>query len=114
MPNERPAVRSGLVGVFRVADRSFDIPTRTISLHYAFEAGPEFVETIAFESPFSDDVDTASPSFERALLHLHIAAGTSYYKVAAPAEVLIEGRFSASPRRRSTGISTMTVCASSR
>ena len=29
--------------------------------------------------------------FERALLHLHIAAGTSYYKVARPAAVVIEG-----------------------
>jgi hypothetical protein len=29
--------------------------------------------------------------FERALLHLHVAAGTSYYKVAAPLDVEVEG-----------------------
>ena len=29
--------------------------------------------------------------FERALLHLHVAAGTSYYKAAAPERVVVEG-----------------------
>ena len=32
------------VGAFRVTRRSFDDESRTVSLHYAFDEGPEFVE----------------------------------------------------------------------
>ncbi len=79
------------VGAFRVADRSFDPGSRTVSLHYAFDDGPEFVETITFVTEPTTKTRHTGPGFERALLHLHIAAGTSYYKVAAPADVVIEG-----------------------
>ncbi len=73
---------------FRVLDRSFDQSTRTAVLEYALDDGPSFRETITFETP-SDrrpDMDT----IERALVHLHIAAGTSYYKTAAPPVVVVE------------------------
>jgi hypothetical protein len=75
---------------FRVLDRSFDQRSRTASLHYALDRGPSFVETITFETApgASTPVDTAA--LERALLHLHIAAGTSYYKTAAPPVVSVE------------------------
>ena len=84
------------LGAFRVTGRSFDADTRTVSLRYRFEHGPEFVETVTFESEPAGRGPGGGPGpggrgFERALLHLHIAAGTSYYKVAAPDDIVIEG-----------------------
>ncbi len=78
----------GATGAFRVGHRSYDESTRTLSLHYAFDHGPEFVETIVFETA-AEPGQVRSPGFDRALLHLHIAAGTSYYKAAAPSEVAV-------------------------
>ena len=81
----------GALGAFRVTRRAFDPGTRTLSLHYAYEHGPEFVETLTFESePPAAAPGPAGPGFERALVHLHLAAGTSYYKVAAPDLVLVD------------------------
>ena len=79
------------VGTFRVDRRSFDPESRTVSLHYSFDHGPEFEETIVFESPVDGGSAHSAPGFDRALLHLHVAAGTSYYKVAAPPDVVVEG-----------------------
>ena len=78
---------------FRIGARSFDSVTRTISLAYALDDGPSFVETITFETPLDPAGPTPNlgPGFERALHHLHIAAGTSYYKTAAPDLVVVEG-----------------------
>jgi len=88
-------------GAFGVTRRTFDTESRTLSLHYAFEHGPEFVESVTFESEPATDrraggPGATGPGFERALLHLHIAAGTSYYKVAAPDEVVIDDGLSPS------------------
>jgi hypothetical protein len=79
------------LGSFWVTDRSFDHRSGTLSLHYAFEDGHQFVETITFEGVPAGADPSGSPGFERALLHLHIAAGTSYYKAGAPPDVVIEG-----------------------
>lgn len=86
---------------FRATDRTYDPGTGTITLRYALDDRVEFTETITFEgaapAPGGDagrPVATAGPSgpgFARALLHLHVAAGTSYYKTAAPPEVVVEG-----------------------
>lgn len=81
----------GSVGQFRVTHRSFDPTSRTVSLHYAFDDGPEFEETISFEAEPTREPGVGTAGFERALLHLHVAAGTSYYKVAAPLDVEVEG-----------------------
>jgi hypothetical protein len=76
--------------LFRVLDRSFDGPSRTASLHYAFDEGPSFVETITFETPTDGSAPPDPATLDRALLHLQIAAGTSYYKAAAPPLVSVE------------------------
>ncbi len=83
------------VGLFRVADRSFDRDSRTLSLRYSFDGSPHddhrFVETITFETPPTTEVPPAAPpGMERAMVHLHIAAGTSYYKAAAPPVVNVD------------------------
>jgi UDP-N-acetyl-alpha-D-muramoyl-L-alanyl-L-glutamate epimerase len=81
----------GSVGVFRVKGRAFDRGSGTVSLHYALDDRCSFVETITFETPFVVDPALDGPGLERALLHLQIAAGTSYYKTAAPPVVVVEG-----------------------
>jgi hypothetical protein len=84
------------VGIFRVTVRSFDEESRTVSLHYSLGDDHPFVETITFETPVSTEAGATpeagarGPGWERALLHLHIAAGTSYYKAAAPPVVAVE------------------------
>jgi UDP-N-acetyl-alpha-D-muramoyl-L-alanyl-L-glutamate epimerase len=81
----------GSVGAFRVTDRMFDTESRSISLGYAFDDDQSFVETITFETPPPETIGAVTPGLARALLHLHVAAGTSYYKAAAPPVVMIEG-----------------------
>ena len=76
---------------FRIVGRAYDPDTRTITLRYALDDRVTFTETVTFETPPEHVLDPVRPGFERALLHLHVAAGTSYYKTAAPAEVVVEG-----------------------
>ncbi len=76
---------------FRIVGRAYEPDTRTISFRYALDDRVTFTETVTFETPPEQRVDPVGPGFERALLHLHVAAGTSYYKTAAPAEVVVEG-----------------------
>ena len=82
---------------FRATERDYDPATRTVTLRYALDDEVAFTETVTFEGvrgterrPGADGTPTG-PGFERALLHLHVAAGTSYYKTAAPPEVRVEG-----------------------
>jgi hypothetical protein len=89
----------GSVGVFRVKGRAFDRATGTVSLSYALDDRCSFVETITFETPFVVDPTLDGPGLERALLHLQLAAGTSYYKTAAPPMVVVEGEALASDER---------------
>ena len=85
---------------FRIVGRAYDVEARTITLRYALDDRTEFTETITFETPPGPGADPGGPTgvgFERALLHLHVAAGTSYYKTAAPAQVVVEGESLSAP-----------------
>jgi hypothetical protein len=62
-----------------------------VTLRYGLDDRIEFVETVTFESPSDGVVEPSGAGFDRALLHLHVAAGTSYYKTAAPGTVVVEG-----------------------
>ncbi|HEY4946606.1 MAG TPA: hypothetical protein VII19_01830 [Acidimicrobiales bacterium] len=88
--NDQNRFDPGSVGTFRVLDRSFDRASRTLSLGYALDDVVSFTETITFETPPGAEGGTDATGFDRALLHLHIAAGTSYYKAAAPPVILLE------------------------
>jgi hypothetical protein len=88
--NDLKRFNPGDFETFRVVDRSFDLGSRTALLRYALDDGPSFVETITFETPTDGSVPGDDEALERALLHLHIAAGTSYYKAAAPPVVSVE------------------------
>ena len=61
---------------------------RQVELVYAFDDGPELVETLQFPgAPFT--LDAAPCQMDAALQLLHLIAGVSYYK-ALPPQLLIE------------------------
>jgi len=82
------------VDAFRISDWDFDPRRRVLRLRYAFEGGSgpaRFVETVTFEAEPHDPDRSGLDAWNRAVTHLHIAAGTSYYKAAAPERVIVEG-----------------------
>jgi hypothetical protein len=83
---DRDAIRS-----FRFVRCGFDAATGTAQLVYAFDDGPELVETVTVPgAPFALKGARAA-AVEQALQLLHLIAGVSYYKAAVPAEIRIEG-----------------------
>ena len=88
---DRDAIR-----VFRFVRCEFDAQTGIAQLAYAFDDGPELVETVVVPgAPFFDgngapDAARAAAA-ERALRLLHLVAGVSYYKAAVPREIRIDG-----------------------
>jgi hypothetical protein len=83
---DRDAIR-----VFRFVRCDFDAQTGIAQLVYAFDDGPELVETVVVPgAPFERDAMRAAAA-ERALRLLHLVAGVSYYKAAVPREIRIDG-----------------------
>lgn len=83
---ERDAIKA-----FRFTDARFDAATGIARLGYAFDDGPELVETITFPgAPFELDASRTA-AVQRALRLLHLIAGVSYYKAAVPEAIVIEG-----------------------
>src|SRR5688572_2267940 len=82
---KREAIRA-----FRFVDCGFDAATGEARLAYAFDDGPELVETVRFPgAPFVLDAARAT-AVQDALRLLHLIAGVSYYKAAVPPEIRIE------------------------
>jgi hypothetical protein len=82
---QRDAVRA-----FRFVRCGFDAATGVAQLVYAFDDGPELVETVTVPgAPFALEGQRAAAA-ERALRLLHLIAGVSYYKAAVPEEIRIE------------------------
>ena len=83
---DRDAIRA-----FRFVRCGFDAATGVARLVYAFDDGPELVETVTLPgAPFELDA-TRAQAAEQALRLLHLIAGVSYYKAAVPAEIRIDG-----------------------
>ena len=60
-------------------------------LVYAFDDGPELIETVTIPgAPFDLD-DARAAAAEQALRLLHLIAGVSYYKAAVPQDIRIDG-----------------------
>ncbi|QSX78347.1 UDP-N-acetyl-alpha-D-muramoyl-L-alanyl-L-glutamate epimerase [Agrilutibacter solisilvae] len=79
------------IGSFRFKRCTFDAATGVAELVYAFDDGPELVETITLPgAPFTLDAERAAAA-QRALQLLHLIAGVSYYKAAVPGDIRIEG-----------------------
>lgn len=78
------------IGSFRFVRCGFDAASGEARLVYAFDDGPELIETIRVPgAPFALDAARAA-AVERALRLLHLIAGVSYYKAAVPGEIRIE------------------------
>lgn len=81
----RDAIRA-----FRFVRCGFDPQTGVAELVYAFDDGPELVETVTIPgAPFALDPPRAAAA-ARALRLLHLIAGVSYYKAAVPGEIRID------------------------
>ena len=82
---QREAIRA-----FRFVRCGFDAASGVAQLVYAFDDGPELIETITVPgAPFALD-DARAAAVERALRLLHLIAGVSYYKAAVPQEIRID------------------------
>ncbi len=82
---QRDAIRA-----FRFVRCGFDAQTGVAQLVYAFDDGPELIETVTVPgAPF--DLDEArADAAEQALRLLHLIAGVSYYKAAVPQDIGID------------------------
>ena len=79
------------IRAFRFVRCEFDAASGIAQLVYAFDDGPELVETITVPgAPFALAGERAA-AVERALRVLHLIAGVSYYKAAAPGQIRIDG-----------------------
>ncbi|GHD75002.1 hypothetical protein GCM10007164_26490 [Luteimonas padinae] len=79
------------VRTFRFVDCGFDPATGVARLAYAFDDGPELVETVTLPgAPFAPDGARAQAAV-KALRLLHLVAGVSYYKAAVPGDIRIDG-----------------------
>ena len=79
------------VQCFRFVDCGFDPATGVARLAYAFDDGPELVETVTVPgAPFALD-PARTRAVEQALRLLHLVAGVSYYKAAVPGTIRIDG-----------------------
>ena len=81
----RDAIRA-----FHFVRCTFDPQTGVAQLVYAFDEGPELIETITVPgAPFNSD-GMRSAAAEQALKLLHLIAGVSYYKAAVPQTIAID------------------------
>jgi hypothetical protein len=78
------------IQAFRFVRCTFDAATGVAQLVYAFDDGPELIETVTVPgAPFALDGERTA-AVERALRLLHLIAGVSYYKAAVPEEIRID------------------------
>ncbi|WP_369980363.1 UDP-N-acetyl-alpha-D-muramoyl-L-alanyl-L-glutamate epimerase [Xanthomonas bundabergensis] len=79
------------ITTFRFVRCEFDADSGVARLVYAFDQGPELVETITVPgAPFVLDAARAQ-AVQHALRLLHLIAGVSYYKAAVPPRIAIDG-----------------------
>jgi len=82
---QRDAVRA-----FRFVRCGVDVRTGVAELVYAFDDGPELIETVTVPgAPFALDAARGA-AVERMARLLHLIAGVSYYKAAVPEEIRID------------------------
>ena len=82
---QRDAIRT-----FRFVRCGFDPATGVARLVYAYDDGPELVETITVPGAPFDLTGARAQAAEAALRLLHLIAGVSYYKAAVPEGIRID------------------------
>ncbi|KPL49388.1 hypothetical protein XAXN_07840 [Xanthomonas axonopodis] len=79
------------MSTFRFVRCALDAQTGVATLVYAFDQGPELVETVAVPgAPFVLEGAQAT-AVQQALRLLHLIAGVSYFKAAVPPNIAIDG-----------------------
>lgn len=78
------------IRVFRFIRHTFDWNTGKITLVYAFDKGPEFVEVIIIPGAPFQKHPLRLEAIARTLRLVHLFAGVSYYKSAMPTHVSFE------------------------
>jgi hypothetical protein len=73
---------------FRLVGYDFDAARNRARLDYAFDDSNVFTEIVDFGGPPLSS--RAGPGIERAIRLVHLAAGVSYYKAAAPPRIIVE------------------------
>jgi hypothetical protein len=79
------------IHAFRFVRCGFDQATGVARLVYAYDDGPELVETITVPGAPFDLTGARARAAEAALRLLHLIAGVSYYKAAVPGRILVDG-----------------------
>ncbi|MGS0642643.1 UDP-N-acetyl-alpha-D-muramoyl-L-alanyl-L-glutamate epimerase [Xanthomonas oryzae] len=78
------------ISTFRFVRCALDAQTGVATLVYAFDQGPELVETVALPgAPFALGGANAT-AVQQALQLLHLIAGVSYFKAAVPPNIAID------------------------
>lgn len=80
-----------VAGVFRFVRRDWFADEGRVDLVYAFDDGPELVESIRFPGP-PRLTPGREQAFDVALDLLHWIAGVSYYKAGVPPRIVCDGR----------------------
>jgi len=75
------------VEAFRIVGFGFDPETNIAHFDYAFDESYRFRETVEF---CGAPLGSHPAGLDRALRLVHLAAGVSYYKAAAPARIVVE------------------------
>ena len=84
------AFRRDAIQRFRFVRATLEETSGRVELVYAFDDGPELVETLQFpDAPFALDAPRRH-AVDAALRLLHLIAGVSYYKAALPPELVGE------------------------
>ncbi len=76
--------------VFRFLSFQYDENDAQLTLSYCFDEGEAFNEIISFRQAPKTLSLPQKEALHRIFKHLHLAAGVSYYKASAPAEINIE------------------------
>src|SRR4249919_1349364 len=79
------------IGTFRFVRCGFDPATGIARLVYAYDDGPELLETITVPGAPFDLAGAREEAARSALRLLHLIAGVSYYKAVVPERILIDG-----------------------
>ncbi len=78
------------VNVFRFVRRELDAASGKVTLAYAFDDGPELLETLHIPGAPFQLPENRHEAVQRALTLLHLIAGVSYYKAAIPGEIRVD------------------------
>ncbi len=85
---------------FTFSGVDIDEDAREARLRYALGDQYNFVERIVFDAPLPTRNSPLRAPFEAALELLHLAAGVSYYKICAPAKIVVESAALGENQRR--------------